>query len=248
MALGAGPLHLRNVSFPGGRHDPGDESQYEKCRHRERHGVAAYEPAKLVAERCGARDDRKPFQVAADVGIELLDRGIAVGRRCLQRLAQDRIQIRVGPVDNPGQNHCEGIHIARGADRLAASLFGAGVLRGQGNDVGKPFALIEQARNPEVQQTYRACLGHQHVAALQVAVNHQVLMHVLHGRAQRTKQLEPGTNRQFALPAELVDRHPADVIHYQVRQPVGSSSVEQPGDVRMVEVRQNLHLDAQPLL
>ncbi len=88
----------------------------------------------------------------------------------------------------------------------------------------------------------------QDVARLEVAVNHQALMRVLHGGADRSKQFETFGNRQSTGIAVLVDGCAVDQFHDQIGHSiVGGATIEQAGDVGMVETGQDLALVAEAL-
>ena len=88
--------------------------------------------------------------------------------------------------------------------------------------------------------------GHQDVAGLEVAVDDQVLVGEVDGRADLPEELQALAHRQLPVVAVLVDRPPLDVLHDEVGAAVlGGAAVEQLGDVRMVEVGEDLALGAE---
>src|SRR5215472_7873625 len=83
---------------------------------------------------------------------------------------------------------------------------------------------------------------------LDVAMNDKVAMRIADFRAYALKQLEPLRNRQLALIAVEVNRLTLDVFHDEVGQAVvGRASIEQAGDVGMVEHGQNPALTVKPI-
>ena len=66
-----------------------------------------------------------------------------------------------------------------------------------------------------------------------------VLVGVLHGRTHEAEQVQSFTRRQAVRRAVDIDRLPFDVLHDEIRQAViGHASIEQVGDVRMIEAGQ----------
>ena len=79
-------------------------------------------------------------------------------------------------------------------------------------------------------------------------MNHQVAMRHLDRPTHLLEEFEPVGDAEPLLIAIAIDRHPFDVLHYQVRQPVGRrSGVEQAGDVGMLDAGKNLPLGAEAL-
>src|SRR5450759_888277 len=91
--------------------------------------------------------------------------------------------------DEPVEENSEGVHVRRGRDRPAANLLGARVLRGPRplGSLRQPhlarLVRYEQLGDTEIEQLDVTLLGDQDVGGLDVAMNDQVLMGVLHGRA-----------------------------------------------------------------
>ena len=74
----------------------------------------------------------------------------------------------------------------------------------------------------------------------------QVLVGEVDGRADLPEELEPLVGRQLPLVAILVDRLPLDILHDEVGTAIlGGAAVEQLGDVRMVQVSEDLALGAE---
>ena len=107
---------------------------------------------------------------------------------------------------------------------------------------------VEELGNAEIQQLGRVIRGDEYVAWLDVAVDHQVLMRVLHGRTHFHEQLQTGCRVERVALAVLDNRQAFDVLHREVRQTVGrGASVEQAGDIRMIQAGENLTFVAEPL-
>ncbi len=99
----------------------------------------------------------------------------------------------------------------------------------------------EHFGDTEIQQLGLAVARDQDVARLQVAVNDQVLMCVLHSGAYADEEFESLGDVEVILVAVSVDRRAINVLHHQVRPSVGGgASVEQARDVGMVKIRQHL--------
>ena len=151
------------------------------------------------------------------------------------------------------EQHAQRVDVGGGGHRLAAHLFGAGVLGRHQLQPGRrrrqrlPGHLgIEQLGDAEIEQLGDAVLGDQHVGRLDVAVDHQVLVRVLHRRGQLQEDVEPRVGVEHARFGVLDQRRAVDELHHQVRPAVGRrAAVEQPGDVGMVEAGEDLPLGAE---
>jgi len=185
----------------------------------------------------GARPRRDP---AAD---RLLDLG--------QAAAVERV--RVPSAQQLVEQQAELINVRGGGDRLAENLLGAGVLgredagEGARERLSWPARRREHLGDAEVQQLDLTVAGDDDVRRLEVAVDHQVAVRVLHRAADLTEQLEPLVHRQPLLIAVAVDRATFDVLHDHERPPVrGAAAVDQPGDARVTERGQDLTLLLEP--
>ena len=106
---------------------------------------------------------------------------------------------------------------------------------------------IEELGDPEIEQLRDAVGGDQDVARLEVAVDDQVLVGEVDRRADLPEELAAARwVGSFRVVAILVDRLPLDVLHDEVGAAVlGGAAVEQLGDVRVVEVGEDLALGAE---
>jgi hypothetical protein len=74
-------------------------------------------------------------------------------------------------------------------------------------------------------------------------MHNQVLVRVLHGIADLTEESQPLLDRQLLLLAPFGDRNPRDVLQHDVgRAMFGGPTVEEPGDIRVLQVREDLPL------
>ncbi len=74
-------------------------------------------------------------------------------------------------------------------------------------------------------------------------------MRGVHCRADPTKQCEALTDRKLVPFAVFVDRHAIHILHHEVGDTVvGRSAVEQPGNVAVIESRQNLSFGFQTIV
>jgi hypothetical protein len=81
------------------------------------------------------------------------------------------------------------------------------------------------------------------VGRLKIAVDDQILVRIGHGAADFAKQVEPPVGVELVCVAEHADRLAFHVLHHEVGQPViGRSAVNQPGNVRVIELREDLPL------
>ena len=79
-------------------------------------------------------------------------------------------------------------------------------------------------------------------------MDHQVLVGYLNRFADDAKELEALPDAELVPVTVVVDRLTVDVFHHQVRQAFfGGATVQQSGDVRMLDTGQNLTLTAKPL-
>ena len=100
---------------------------------------------------------------------------------------------------------------------------------------------FEELGNAEIHDFRNVVRGDEDVGRLQVAVNHAVLVRVLHGTAHGAEQLQSLLERQRVVAAVLGQRHALDVLHDQERLPSARRpAVEQPDDVVVVERGENL--------
>ncbi len=153
------------------------------------------------------------------------------------------------------QQDAERVDVRGSRHRFAADLFRARALQrhdthdGQGPFLGRLRIDVEQLRDAEVEQLRRPVARDQNIAGLQIAVNDQVLVRVLHGAADADEQPEPSLDREVVDVAIPVDRQAVDELHHEVRQAVvGRSAVDQAGDVRVIEVGENLAFVPETLL
>src|SRR5690606_37310057 len=87
-------------------------------------------------------------------------------------------------------------------------------------------------------------LVHQQVARLEVAMDHALLVGVLHALADLDEQRQALRQRQRVLLAVVRDRRAVDVLHREERVAVGRGvGVVDPGDRRVPHLRQHLALD-----
>ena len=100
---------------------------------------------------------------------------------------------------------------------------------------------VEHFRDAEIEQLHDAGRCHQNVRGLQIAMDNQMLMRVLNGRAHSAQQRHAVGECHVPLIAVDVDRLSVDVFDDGVGKAfVGGPAVEQPGNVRMIEARDDL--------
>lgn len=132
------------------------------------------------------------------------------------------------------EQHADRIHIGGRAGGLAGNLLGCGTrhrevahavyrrLRGCG---------IQLLADAEIEQARLAGAVHHDVGGLDVAVQDQALVRVLHRAKHGEHQANPRRQLQPVFAAVVDDRLPLDVLHGQVGAPVGQfASVYQPRD------------------
>ena len=123
------------------------------------------------------------------------------------------------------EQNTQGVHVTDRGDRLAADLFGAGVLRRQRpRPAGDRIAcrtetiLAQQLGDPEVEQLRATILGHQDVAGLEVAMDDQILVRRSDGIAHLAKQGDSLAHRQTVTLTVRIDRFSLHVLHDEERQ------------------------------
>jgi hypothetical protein len=95
----------------------------------------------------------------------------------------------------------------------------------------------------EIEQLGNTLGGDQDVIRLQVPMYDQLLVRELNGFADRQHQLDALPRRELALVAEPVDGLAGYVLHNEVGQAIVSGAgVDQPGDVGMLQTRQDAAL------
>ena len=76
-------------------------------------------------------------------------------------------------------------------------------------------------------------------------MNDQVLVSEMDGGTDRAEELQPFLDGQITLPAELRERHAIDILHHEEWPPIfGDAGVQQPGDVRVIELARDRALAA----
>src|SRR5690348_18458793 len=75
-------------------------------------------------------------------------------------------------------------------------------------------------------------------------MHYQVLMCVLNGGTDRTKQSQAGSRTETPDSAIICNGLTLDILQHEIRQAIGgSTAIEQPGDVRVLQPRQDLALN-----
>ncbi len=107
-------------------------------------------------------------------------------------------------------------------------------------------AGVQDFGDAEVEQLRRAVLGHQDVVRFQVTMDDKIAMGVLDRCTDGHEEPQPRMDRQSSIVAVVVQGLALDVLHDQIGQAVlGRAAVEQPGDVRVLQVGEDLPLAAQ---
>jgi hypothetical protein len=155
-----------------------------------------------------------------------------------------------GAGQQPVEDDAKRIHVAGRRDRLPAQLFGARERRREHRVQGRRLrvlgadALREQLRDAEVQQLHLTVGGDEDVRGLQVAMNHEVPVRVVHGGADGAEQRQPLLDGEPFPLAVGVDRLAFHILHGEVRLPlVARAPVEDGRDVGMLQPGQDLALD-----
>ncbi len=153
------------------------------------------------------------------------------------------------------QHDAERVDVGRGGDPLAGELLGRGVVGGERcpGRFGRAFGAagrfrVQELRDAEVEELHPAVGVDQDVARLEIAMDHEVAMGVAHRVADLAEQLQPFVEVAAARAAVLGERQPFDELEDGVGAPVGGdAAVEQPGDPRVLQSRQDPALGAEAL-
>lgn len=201
------------------------------CLHR----IATQPAADVVGQRqrtrialagiacSGQRHDA--VQVAAQLPLQRIDRhpaSLRDGPRAFRRIAAQarerdghpRIVIR--PRQSARQHahqQAELVHIAGGGDRPALLLLGRGPGRGHRLGLGVLAFVVEQAGDAEVEQLGTACVVHQDVRRLDVAMHDQLPMRVIHRIARLGQQFHPSRKGGVMRIAPCGDVRTAHQLH-----------------------------------
>ena len=103
--------------------------------------------------------------------------------------------------------------------------------------------MLEDLRDPEVEQLGVTLSGDEHVARLEIAVDDVMVVGVLHGVDHTQTEPDSFGRVQPVLVGVAIDRRAGHVLHHEVRQAVRRrAAIEERRDVRMVERGENLTL------
>ena len=236
-------------------------------RHRPRPDRFAAQPAvQFVRELPGAggTPDRLLFETAEAEGREVRGDGAAraVGARPLPcqrwRLlvldAPEDLAVALAGERHPAgqrlvEHHAQRPHVARGADLADAA---GGLLRRHvvrraelGGRERERALDVDQLGEAEVGEVRLAVRVEEHVAGLEVAVQHAALVRVMDGAGDLREQPGRLPRRQRALQETLRERAAVHQLHGEELLPVGLADLMDGDDVRMVQPRDRLRLGAE---
>src|ERR1700745_3392957 len=106
------------------------------------------------------------------------------------------------------EHNSEGVDVCGGRNRRAAYLFRTCVLRGHRPELRGLGASrwIQDLCDTEIQQLRRAIVADEDISWLDVAVDDQVLVGILHRSADLPKEFQSRGDRESTLIAVLIDR------------------------------------------
>ena len=145
------------------------------------------------------------------------------------------------------QHDAERIDVGHRRDQFAAQLLRRGVVQGEGARAGLGDLhagvgdLVEQFRDAEIEQADLAGRRDQDVRGLQVAMHDEVGVRVADGVADLREQRQARRHVEVLRAGIGGDRIAADVVEREVGLAVlADAGIEQAGDVRMAEAREDL--------
>ena len=151
------------------------------------------------------------------------------------------------------QNQAEGVDVGGRRHRFTAPLLGCRVgwrqrAQPRARQLGglRRVVIGEQLGDTEIEQLQIASRRYEDVRRLQIAMDDEPAMGVLHGLAHPAEQLHPCVNREAPPVAVRRDRLTVHEFHREVRPAVGvEAAVEEPCDGRVIELGENLPLAAE---
>jgi hypothetical protein len=109
------------------------------------------------------------------------------------------------------------------------------------------LTVVQQFCNSEIQQLWNSRRRYQDIRRLEIPMNDEVLVGVVHRGANRLKQFQSGIDVQPMRIAESIDGDAVDVLHDDVGASVRQGpAVQEMSDVRMIELGQNLAFQLEP--
>ena len=142
------------------------------------------------------------------------------------------------------EQQAEGVDVGRGGDRLAGELLGAGVLGRREaqrrarlpSPVGAGRFRVEELGDAEVEEPHLAALGQQDVGRLEIAMDDEVNMGVVHRLADLLEQDQPLVEAESPLVGGDGERPAVDVLEGEVGDAgVVDAAVEELRDAAMRE-------------
>ena len=153
------------------------------------------------------------------------------------------------------EHDAERVDVGARGHRVAAHLLRARALErhrahdGHGPLFWRAGIRIDQLRDSEVEELGHTAGADEDVAGLQVTMDDEMLMGVLHRRAHLEKEREAGVDRQAVDVAVSIDGQAIDVLHHEIRcAVVRGPAIDQSRDVGVIEVREDLPLVTESLL
>ena len=126
-------------------------------------------------------------------------------------------------------------------------MLGAGVARGEEHDLGDGcfFAALKEFGGAEVEEFDLPILAaDKDIGGLKIAVDDQVLMGVFDRRTDIDEEADSVADGESAVIAILIEGDAIDVFGDEVRLPGrGDAAIEEPDDVGVLHLRQELALD-----
>ena len=225
-----------------GRRDDGLEVTLDRPRQLSRRRAASFRNGADLAPVAAVRDESDGLgQVAGTDPIGHARKRLFVPERAA---AAEKLE----------QHDTQGVHVGRDGHLAAQQLFRAGVgrCRRWKGPMGQVAGVITrrrlQLRDPEVEELGLPISGDENVGRLEVPVNHEVLVRVLHRGADSAEQPQALRNRQRLSIAVLGDRSAIDVLHDEERSAIRQRArIQQSRDVRVLERGEDLLFQLEPL-
>ena len=237
-------LHLQAPDEAGGNHEGHHDG-------RSGDAMAGDELARAIPGGVGRRTDRQSAAIARQVVAKGGDSTVAIGDLVGGCLRDDAGEFRVDRLLPEGfaQHHAQTVDVGGDAHRPSRSLFRTRVA---GREHARRTLQVgiaggDELGDAEVEQLDATLVGDHHVRGFEVAMDHQVLVGMLHGGTDALDQRDAGV--AIRLPYLQIGGQglAAHIFDDEIGLPgFGFSAIDQACDIGMVELGKDLPFLPQP--